>query len=103
MTDDTIAAAELLTDEQIATLNEARTILKEYGARASRASWTAPTNPGFAQPTDADYGRIDALAAAADDGIFTLLNWTHSYHVRPLTEEQLHNRPVVDDREPAAA
>jgi rubrerythrin len=93
----TETVAEILSDDDVALLNEARTLLKALGTRASRASWDAPSRPDGAVATGADYGRVHALADSAEDAIFTVLNWTNSHHVRSLNEQQLHNRQECRD------
>lgn len=82
----------ILSGEEIAKLNEARDILKEFGERCSKASWNTPTGYAMGTASAADYGRVHALTAIAEDAIFTVLNWTNSHRVLAIPDEQLHNR-----------
>lgn len=85
---------EILTDDEVATLNEARSILHAFGNRCRAASWNAPALvAGIANP--ADLGRVHGMADAAEHAIFMALNSTSSYDVRKLDEAQLHNHKVA--------
>lgn len=84
-------ATDILTDEQVDLLNQARTLLKEYAARCGNQSYSVPSGYNGGDANVSDYARVEVLAIVAEDAIFTLLNWTNSHRVRPLTNEQLHN------------
>jgi hypothetical protein len=74
MTDST-----LITAEQVATINEARTVL------------TAIARNAHMQHESQASGMIFARAEAAEADLFQLLNWFHSYAHGDLSHAQLHN------------
>lgn len=67
----------VLTDDEIAALNAARTILTGISSRTSRTY---------------DAGRVDAAAEAAQQGITTFLVHAKVWGDCPITDKQLHNR-----------
>lgn len=80
-----------LTDEEIAALNDARTILAQYKEWAGTRSWLTPSGFADGGPNAGDYGRVAAFADIAEDAIFMVLNVSNSHRVRKMTKDQLHN------------
>jgi hypothetical protein len=68
----------MLTEHELALINGVRAILHEL--------------PGRLPIDTADRGRIDALADAASDDLFRLLNHSTSYRVQQITDYQLHEQ-----------
>ena len=77
-----------LSDEEIATLNAARSTLDAIASRALYGT------PGVTS-SQAD-GMIHARADAAADAIFKLLNIANTWWSVPMTHAQLHNREPVE-------
>lgn len=75
MTDST-----LITAEQVATINAARTVLNAIG-----------DNARLEHDTQAS-GMIYARAEVAEAALFQLLNWVSAYGHAGLSEAQLHNK-----------
>jgi hypothetical protein len=73
----------ILTDEEIATLNAARTIL----ARATKDAQVSGTFDAF------DAGVAYEALTRAENGIFQALNVLNSYSVRPMPDWMVHNYP----------
>lgn len=76
--------APLITAEQVATINEARTVLAAIAGSAhidhdSQAS-----------------GMIFARASVAANDLFMLLVWASTYGHEPLTKAQIHNDAADD-------
>ncbi len=69
-----------LTDQQIAALNQARTILQEHAD-----DWNG----------DKRTARVVERADAAEHAIFKFLSAAHVYGDVPMRDSQLHNRPVL--------
>lgn len=76
---------EYITQEELVTLNEARDALTAISKRL----W-----PGRST-LDAVDGMIYALAATAQDAIFTVLNWTNAYGHQDIPDDVMHNRKVT--------
>lgn len=90
----------VFTPEQIATLNEARTILKTAADQCNDLSWATPSGYiGSSQPNAGSYAKVGALAFVAEEAVFTVMNWAAAHHVHELTDDELHNR----ERDGAAA
>lgn len=66
----------ILTDDEIALLNAARTILAVAKDRC---------------PRTCSGGKVSAAMTFAEEGIFQSLNWAHSYGRLEMTDVQLHN------------
>ncbi len=74
------APAPVLTDDEIAVLNEARSILTAVGTRI--------------RPNEYGEGYSACRVEMAEHAIFQALNSLNSRRLVPLTQEQLHNRTV---------
>lgn len=89
----------VVTDEQVATLNAARSALDAIAVSCARAGFAAEDGRRpHAFPSAMTYGSVRALALEAADSLFRVLNWTNSHGLRDLTAAQLHNA----EQEPAA-
>lgn len=87
MTDDTV----VLTDDEIATLNQARDILAAMQNRLWSIGWKQEFDPGHERPHAVSCGIVYGTAMAAADLIFDVLNQLDS-RVQELPDDQLHNR-----------
>jgi hypothetical protein len=72
--------APLITAEQVATINEARTVLNTIAHNARMEHDSQPS------------GMIYARAEVAEAALFQLLNWVSAYGHANLTEAQIHNK-----------
>lgn len=70
--------ARIVSDEDLATLNAARTILNTLAKEAPH-TWSG--------------GVLYAIFDTAEDAVFQAINVAHNYGGQPMTYEQLHNRP----------
>jgi hypothetical protein len=70
----------LITDEQVATINAARTALEAIADAAHLKNDSQAS------------GMIFAMAAAAEGDLFQLLNWYSAYAHANLTAAQIHNK-----------
>lgn len=84
---DTMTGATLITDEQVFTLNAARTVL----ARISKDA--------HMEHDSQVSGMLYAQAENAGDALFRLLVWYHTHADGDLSKEQLHN--TVSDADAA--
>lgn len=89
---DTTIPVELLTLDDIVTLNRARTILavmekdvRDLGVRALVGGYGV-------RPDALDCGVVAATAEAAAFALFQVLNALNAYRVQPLADDVLHNR-----------
>jgi hypothetical protein len=71
--------APLITDEQVATINEARSVLEAI-AKSAHMDHDSQAS-----------GMIFARASAAEHDLFQLLNWYDSYAHGGLSKAQIHN------------
>ena len=78
---------EILTDGEVVVLNHARTILREYESRCITAAHSEDDAHAAM-----NLGRVAAITAQAELGLFDVLNWTSSYNVKQLTGAQVHGR-----------
>ena len=77
----------MITDQEVAILNAARTLCRDLAERA------APPLPS-ATATHADIlsaGMLKVRCMVAQDALFDVLNTISSHDFRKLLEEQLHN------------
>jgi hypothetical protein len=74
-----MADSTLITAEQVATINEARTVL------------TAIARSAHMEHSSQASGMIFARAEAAEADLFQLLNGFHSYADGDVSHAQLHN------------
>jgi hypothetical protein len=76
--------ATLITAEQVATINAARTVLEAIAANA------------YGEHDTQVSGMIYARAAHAAADLFSLLNWVNAYGHAELSKAQLHNEAGDD-------
>lgn len=90
----------MLTDTDIRTLNEARTILSRLEEDARKASYNRATlddSQSSALWLASCLGMIAGLAGEAEHAVFQVLNHLSSSSVQRLSEDALHNRATSDD------
>jgi hypothetical protein len=78
----------LITADEVATLNAARTLLKTLEKRAETLAWDEPASMARS------LGRFAEGSDVAGHSLFNLLNCANSYCDVALTPEQLHNRTL---------
>jgi hypothetical protein len=81
---------ELLTDQEISTLNDARIILAVLEKRAQRAYTSDDLQFKAYQ-----LGRVAEAAYAGADAVFSVLNTLNTYGEQEMTTEQLHPTHVL--------
>lgn len=82
---------DLLTEEEIATLNQARDILDALQKRAWSLGWDRQFAQDRDRPHAVSIGIVYGVASSAADAIFDVLNSIDS-RVHPIAEDLLHNR-----------
>ncbi len=76
----------LITADEVATLNAARTILEAVEKRAN--TFDTPREPWQYHSC----GRLAEAADTAESVIFGVLNYANASKLAPLTDDELHNR-----------
>lgn len=95
----------VLTDEDVATLNETRKILEAIEKRAlelgnaivgrhveERSTWLS-----LGTPTPISCGRVAEAADDAETALFNVLNLASSHRVTPLTDAQIHGDEEAEE------
>jgi hypothetical protein len=77
----------LLTDDEIAVINAARMVCRNYARRLRTSRWQRPVMPE--QVTAHDVGYIEHAAGFADDALFDLLNNVDAYLHAGLARTQV--------------
>lgn len=95
---DMLQERPLLTDEDIAALNAARTILERLADEATSRAWKAPSRVGTSlrEVTAQALGRVAGVAKMAEDNVFDVMNVASSDGMVRMTDDQLHNRPTAE-------
>lgn len=94
-TETTDTLRSLLTDEDIAVLNRARSVLADLARRTGeRGTATIVDPPAVASgaPDAEDYGYLRGYAEEAEDAVFKTIVRAHHHCKVPMTKEQIHNR-----------
>ena len=88
----------LLTDEEIADLSRARTILKQLGARCQKRAISRWVDGYIEDAVDPhDFGLIQAFSEQAESAVFgTIVRVRHHGQV-DMTDEQLYNAAPEQD------
>ncbi len=87
---DIVASEFKISDEQIALLNAARTLLSDIGKQAQEAGYDVDR-----KLDSISFGRLAESAASAEWSVFQVLNAISAHRLAPLTEDQLHNQQIA--------
>jgi len=84
----------MLTQDDIDTINAARTVLDRLAAEAASGAWRASNNVNDHGPYPASYGRMAERCEAASDALFQVLNGASAYLYVPIEDADMFNREI---------